>query len=125
MQIGSACAAQEETNMEQHRKHSGQHTHQHDIGCGHTRVDHEDHFDYIHDGHLHRSHGDHVDECRIESDARNPSACTPDFVCPARTSGHLDAEQIPHGDHVDFLVVGHLHHVHGGHCDDHGAFGPL
>jgi hypothetical protein len=21
---------------------------------------------------------------------------------------------------VDFLVDGHLHHPHGGHCDDHG-----
>jgi UDP-2,3-diacylglucosamine pyrophosphatase LpxH len=27
---------------------------------------------------------------------------------------------VPHGDHVDYLVAGHLHHPHGGHCDDHG-----
>jgi hypothetical protein len=27
---------------------------------------------------------------------------------------------VPHGDHVDYLVHGHLHHVHGDHCDDHG-----
>jgi hypothetical protein len=27
---------------------------------------------------------------------------------------------VPHGDHVDYLVAGHLHHVHGDHCDDHG-----
>ena len=32
-------------------------------------------------------------------------------------SGH---EAVPHGDHVDFLVDGRLHHVHDGHCDDHG-----
>ena len=27
---------------------------------------------------------------------------------------------MPHGDHVDYLVNGHLHHPHGTHCDDHG-----
>jgi hypothetical protein len=27
---------------------------------------------------------------------------------------------IPHGDHTDYLVNGHLHHPHGNHCDDHG-----
>ena len=29
-------------------------------------------------------------------------------------------EAVPHGDHIDYLVDGHLHHPHGGHCDDHG-----
>jgi hypothetical protein len=28
---------------------------------------------------------------------------------------------VPHGDHVDYLVGGHLHHAHNGHCDHHGA----
>jgi hypothetical protein len=27
---------------------------------------------------------------------------------------------VPHGDHTDYLVAGHLHHAHTGHCDDHG-----
>jgi hypothetical protein len=27
---------------------------------------------------------------------------------------------VPHGDHVDYLVAGHLHHPHQGHCDHHG-----
>ncbi|MFT3815835.1 MAG: hypothetical protein QM740_21125 [Acidovorax sp.] len=29
-------------------------------------------------------------------------------------------EPVPHGDDVDHLVNGHLHHPHGDHCDDHG-----
>jgi hypothetical protein len=29
-------------------------------------------------------------------------------------------EQVPHGDHVDYLVDGRLHHPHDDHCDDHG-----
>jgi hypothetical protein len=28
---------------------------------------------------------------------------------------------VPHGDHVDYLVGGHLHHSHESHCDDHGV----
>jgi hypothetical protein len=28
---------------------------------------------------------------------------------------------VPHGDHNDYLVGGHLHSPHGEHCDDHGA----
>lgn len=30
-------------------------------------------------------------------------------------------EAVAHGDHLDYLVDGHLHHPHDGHCDDHGA----
>ncbi len=29
-------------------------------------------------------------------------------------------EPVAHGDHLDYLVDGHLHHPHDGHCDDHG-----
>jgi hypothetical protein len=31
---------------------------------------------------------------------------------------------VPHGDHVCYLVNGHLHHPHGSHCDDHGPLRP-
>jgi hypothetical protein len=27
---------------------------------------------------------------------------------------------VQHGDHVDYVVGGHLHHPHGDHCDHHG-----
>ena len=27
---------------------------------------------------------------------------------------------VPHGDHVGYLVDGHLHRAHGDHCDYHG-----
>jgi hypothetical protein len=27
---------------------------------------------------------------------------------------------VPHGDHIDYLVGGRLHHPHGDHVDDHG-----
>lgn len=29
-------------------------------------------------------------------------------------------DAVPHGDHTDYLVEGHLHHPHGDHCDNHG-----
>jgi zinc transport system permease protein len=38
------------------------HLHAHGPGCGHEPVPHEDHVDYLHDGHLHAAHGAHYDE---------------------------------------------------------------
>ncbi len=38
------------------------HQHAHDTKCGHPAVEHGDHVDYVHDGHLHAAHGDHWDE---------------------------------------------------------------
>ncbi|MFP5281880.1 MAG: metal ABC transporter permease [Actinomycetes bacterium] len=39
-----------------------QHPHQHGEGCGHVGVRHEDHTDYLHEGHRHAAHADHYDE---------------------------------------------------------------
>ncbi|NDL56776.1 iron chelate uptake ABC transporter family permease subunit [Phytoactinopolyspora sp. XMNu-373] len=41
---------------------SEEHPHQHDENCGHPAVEHGDHTDYLHDGHLHAAHGKHYDE---------------------------------------------------------------
>jgi hypothetical protein len=102
------------------------HSHTHGPGCGHTAIAHGEHIDYAHDGHLHRPHNGHVDECAIEVDSTNPAACTPSHACGGHAQAHTHGPTcghtaIPHGDHVDYLVGGHLHHPHGGHCDDHGA----
>jgi hypothetical protein len=47
--------------------------------------------------------------------------------CESHDSDHIHGDgcghaAIPHGDHVDYLVDGHLHHPHDGHCDDHGVY---
>jgi hypothetical protein len=108
-----------------HKTHDN-HSHQHGTNCGHKAVVHGDHVDYLHDGHLHRNHDGHVDECAVAIDAANPAACTPLHACGAHDAGHTHGpgcghEAVPHGDHVDYLVAGHLHHPCSGHCDDHGA----
>lgn len=100
------------------------HPHQHGAGCGHTAIRHGDHVDYLHDGHLHHPHGDHMDEHVIEVSDKNPDGCHPVKDC-GHESGHVHGpgcghEAVPHGDHVDYLVNGRLHHPHGDHCDDHG-----
>lgn len=101
--------------------HEG-HTHTHSSSCGHTAIRHEGHVDYLHDGHMHNIHGSHVDDHRLEESTRNPVQCTPQNSCNGHTHGPgCGHEAIPHGDHTDYLVRGHLHHPHGGHCDDHGA----
>ena len=95
--------------------------HQHGPNCGHTAIRHGDHIDYVHDGHLHHPHKDHYDEHCIEVSERNPDKCAPVHSCGDHVHGPgCGHEAIPHGDHIDYLVDGRLHHVHGDHCDDHG-----
>ena len=106
-------------------KHHAEHTHIHGPDCGHTAINHGDHVDFLHDGHLHHPHEDHVDEHTLDVDGTNPVACTPSHSCDGHSEGHVHGpdcghEAVPHGDHVDYLVAGHLHHPHGDHCDDHG-----
>jgi DNA-binding transcriptional ArsR family regulator len=104
--------------------HEG-HTHQHGPNCGHTGVVHEGHVDYLHDGHLHHVQGAKVEEHSLAVSGANPAACTPKHDCGGHDKSHKHGpkcghEGVPHGDHTDYLVNGHLHHPHGDHCDDHG-----
>ena len=95
--------------------------HTHGPNCGHTAIVHGDHTDYIHDGHLHNPHKDHYDEHVIEVTQQNPDNCNPVDTCGGHVHGQgCGHEVVPHGDHMDYLVDGRLHHVHDGHCDDHG-----
>src|SRR6266404_9577021 len=97
----------------------------HGPNCGHTAVRHHDHVDYLHDGHLHHTHEDHIDEHLIEVSDTNPVRCTLETQCSHTHGPGCGHEQVPHGDHIDYLVDGRLHHPHDCHCDDHGpvAFG--
>lgn len=103
------------TDCQQHSHHE----HEHSPECEHTRIKHHDHTDYIHDGHLHHKHGNHWDECQIEVSSTNPDACRP-IESSCQHSPGCPHEQVPHGDHVDYLVDGRLEHVHEDHIDDHG-----
>jgi hypothetical protein len=107
-----------------HHRHEN-HSHEHGPGCGHTAVLHDGHTDYLHNGHLHHPHSGRVDEHRIDVGGQNPADCTPDHRCNGHDNGHRHGpacghEAVPHGDHTDYLVDGHLHHPHGNHCDNHG-----
>jgi DNA-binding transcriptional ArsR family regulator len=102
------------------------HPHAHGPSCGHTAVRHGDHVDYLHDSHLHHLHGDHIDEHVVEVSAANPDHCTPENGHKGHEAGHHHGpgcghEAVPHGNHLDYLVDGRLHHAHGDHCDDHGV----
>ena len=102
------------------------HPHKHGPGCGHMAIQHGDHVDYLHDGHLHHQQGGVVEEHKIEVSATNPDKCTPAFGHAGHSGDHVHGPScghpaVPHGDHIDYLVDGRLHHPHGDHCDDHGA----
>jgi hypothetical protein len=109
----------------QHEIHAN-HPHQHGKKCGHTAIVHNGHTDYLHDGHLHSLHEGHVDEHGLDVNAKNPAECSKGHDCGAHGSEHKHGpncghETVPHGDHVDYLVNGHLHHPDGSHCDNHGT----
>lgn len=111
--------------MNDHHMHEP-HDHIHDDTCGHTKIEHEGHTDFLHDGHLHHLHDGHIDEHVLPITDKNPQQCTPNHSCPGHDSGHIHGpscghEAIPHGDHTDYLVDGHLHFAHDSHCDNHGA----
>jgi len=111
--------------MSDHVTHD-QHSHSHGSGCGHIAVKHEGHVDYLHEGHLHHHHEGHVDEHALAEGSSNPTNCTPGHACKAHDEKHSHGpecghEAIPHGSHTDYLVKGHLHNAHQGHCDDHGT----
>ena len=113
-----------QTMPTEHEVHT-HHTHVHGPGCGHTAVHHDDHTDYLHDGHLHHVHDHSVEEHRLSVGGANPAPCTPDHDCHGHARDHQHGsgcghEAVPHGDHMDYLVDGHLHHQHGDHCDYHG-----
>lgn len=95
------------------------HEHVHGKNCGHTAIKHNDHIDYVHDGHLHHEHNGHYDEHVIEVSEKNPDECN--IVSCTHVHGeNCGHEAVPHGDHIDYIVDGRLHHPHGDHCDDHG-----
>src|SRR5690349_1791721 len=84
------------------------HNHQHGAGCGHTAVKHDDHVDYLHDGHLHHAAANGVEEHRFGVTGTNPAHCTPQHDCGGHPKGHHHGpkcghEAVPHGDHTDYL----------------------
>lgn len=114
--------SQQATETQTHENHA----HRHGKACGHTAIQHQGHTDYLHDGHLHHQGQDGtVEEHRLEVSDTNPNDCTPNHKCGGHEGSHVHGPEcghqaVPHGNHTDYLVNGHLHHPHRGHCDDHG-----
>ncbi|MDN6100410.1 MAG: hypothetical protein L0K64_09990, partial [Corynebacterium flavescens] len=71
------------------------------------------HTDYVHDGHIHREHEGHWDEC--ETSAHTLAEDHGDHV-HGLGCGHV---AVPHGDHVDYIHHGHRHAADHGHYDEH------
>src|SRR6266403_5058014 len=87
--------------------------HQHGPGCGHLAVEHHGHTDYLEHGHLEHQEGERVGEHIVEVDAEHPDRCTAGHEAAGHPKGHVHGpdcghEAVPHGDHIDYLVEGHL-----------------
>ncbi|MCL2534129.1 MAG: zinc transporter permease [Nocardiaceae bacterium] len=50
------------TSSEHHPHNPADHPHVHGENCGHEKIQHGDHVDYLHDGHRHAEHEGHYDE---------------------------------------------------------------
>jgi hypothetical protein len=88
-------------------------------------VQHEGHVDYLDHGHLEHSENGRTQQHVIGVSDMNPDRCDPKHRAAGHDAEHRHGsdcghEAVPHGDHVDYLVDGRLHHPHGDHCDDHG-----
>jgi hypothetical protein len=104
---------------------TGSDSHIHGPACGHIAVRHRGHTDYLDHGHLQHVQGSQVEEHVIEVTEMNPDRCSPEHKARGHESTHQHGpdcghEAVPHGNHIDYLVDGRLHHSHGDHCDDHG-----
>ncbi len=70
-----------------------------------------------------------VDEHALPVDADNPDGCTPEHYCNEHAADHAHGDNcghamVPHGDHVGYLVDGHLHRARRDHCGYHGRVTP-
>ncbi|HMP82089.1 MAG TPA: hypothetical protein PKA41_05205 [Verrucomicrobiota bacterium] len=124
---GVSCSKQDSAGHgHDHGAEHAAHAHSHGPDCGHVAVKHNGHVDYLDNGHLHNVHGSHVDEHTLAVSDANPAVCTPGHGADEHPSDHKHGADcghaaVPHGDHADYLVNGHLHHPDGDHCDNHGA----
>lgn len=97
-----------------HQTHDD-HEHEHDRFCGHPAVEHDDHLDFLHDGHVHHTHDDHVDD--IDDGVAHEHV-------PHGGHMHVHADDcghptVTHDDHVDFVHGAHRHVGHATHYDEH------
>jgi hypothetical protein len=76
----------------QHDVHND-HDHVHSESCGHTRIQHEGHVDYVHDGCLHSEHDAHYDEHAIAVSTANPGDCK-QADCDCGHDGDCNHEQV-------------------------------
>lgn len=102
-------------------EHKSHEAHKHGENCGHAVVKHNDHVDYMHDGHFHNTAASGK---VVEHNLR--VASSKDHVKAPAEMGHTHGvncghERIQHGDHSDYVVDGHVHHVHGDHCDQYST----
>lgn len=60
--LTAAGAAVQTAVLRRNHDEAEDHLHDHGHDCGHPVVEHDDHLDYVHDGHRHAVHGAHYDE---------------------------------------------------------------
>jgi hypothetical protein len=97
-----------------------QNTHQHGPDCGHKRIIHGSHADYLTEsGMLECETGVHP----VAVSEKNPDQCQPVAEASHVHGANCGHAKVMHGNHIDYLVDGRLEHPHGDHNDNHGQIG--
>src|ERR1043165_7725275 len=73
-------------NCKSHENQAPRHGEQ----CGHKAIQHGDHTDYLHDGHLHSAHIGHYDEHALSVNADNPNVVSEEHLRITSERGHVD-----------------------------------
>ena len=79
-----------------------EHPHEHGPDCGHPAVAHDDHVDYLHDGHRHAAHGAHYDEhgraphAEVEPPHGHDQPAAPDEAALRRARRSSPSRRVPH-----------------------------
>lgn len=119
------------------------HHHHHKPGCAHLQIQHNGHTDFLYNSFLFSLTDDWIQH-GIEDSALYPDICA-QFCTLGHPIDHIHSDNCghqpvlvnylqfhliynlyiftiskKHGNHIDYIVDGQLHHVHGNHCDNHG-----
>ena len=111
-------------NHEHNHEHKN-HEHMHGENCGHKAVKHDDHWDYVHNGHYHHQVGNKVVDHGVYKAGRWTASEDKQAHCEHKKHAHEHKEgcghkTVKHDNHEDYVHDGHYHHKHGKHTDDHG-----
>ncbi len=110
-----SCSTTSEMHQHQFASHKN---HVHGKSCRHTKIEHDDHVDYVHGNEFHKemNNGEYAIH-GMSQDLGRKFASTEHTHKHHKNCGH---ERVKHGMHWDYIHDGNYHWPHKNHVDQHG-----